>query len=122
MHAIACIYLSNSPGKVAGSSKMFAHGGCADRKVVLLGRVDRKRAILFRIGRTSVPLVDYRVGRRRIFRSQLGNRPVDLPTFGNPDTVLLYESSSIWPVDSSRICTTRSHCFPAAPMENEDHR
>jgi hypothetical protein len=46
---------------------------------------------------SEMAVVDYRVGWRRIFRCQLGNRPLDLPTFRDPNTVLLYVSSLYGP-------------------------
>ena len=70
---------------------------------------------------SEMAVVDYRVGWRRIFRCQLGNRPLDLPTFRDPNTVLLYVSSFLWPVDSSCLLPTWSYCFSAPAMENEDY-
>src|ERR1700691_5982567 len=66
-------------------------------------------------------VVDYRVGWRRIFLGQLGNGPIDLPTLGDPNTMFLYSSSSLYRMDSSCVLPSRGHCLPAPAMENEDY-
>ena len=70
----------------------------------------------------EVAVGDYRVSWRRKICSQLGNRPMGLPTSSNSNSVLLDDSTSLWAMDSSRIRPTWSHRFSASPMEKEGYR
>jgi len=70
----------------------------------------------------EVAVGDYRVGWRRKIRSQLGNRPMGVPTSRNSNTVLLDDATSLWAIGSSRVSAAWSNCLLASPMEKENHR
>ena len=54
--------------------------------------------------------------------SRLENRPMDIPAFRDPNTMLYDDSASLWLMDSRHISTAWSHPVLESSLENEGLR